>query len=1070
MNIDGKQDANQKQARPVPASEWSHEGAELTRLGYRAKRLVHGRGAASFARIARKGLRRAFMALLLGSIALWGLSAPGAPAPAEAAPGAWSEAPGAAVIAEQPQSWLLKWSDPALAHELCGVEVIRRQSEAAVDIVRPAPDSSEDVEEWLRRLRGVPGVEYVHPNGRVQMLSNLDEGSTDSETEAELTDKAENDASQPEEQEQASSVKEEQRSAVIVDETKTTPSLSMNQLAEPAQQQAASRAEPFKANDPELSKQRYLAQIGALKAWETIREQTEITIALVDTGIDLDHPDLKDNLVQGTNLVDPKKPPDDDNGHGTSVAGVIAAKGNNGVGVAGILWNAKLMPIKALDEWGDGTEQDLGDGILYAVRNGAKVVVLSVGLHRYSPYMQDIVNYAENHGVLLVAAAGNDGMTLGSKAAVKYPAAYPTVLAAGGATADGQPDPRSNPGPELDILAPWNVYTTAVGGTYKKEEGSSMAAPQVAAAAALLMAQHPDFQPYQIRELLRQSAKDIGAKGADETSGYGILQLDKAVLASLSKDAHEPNNSIGAATTFPLMSQMIAELESAKDQDWYVIDAPYDGKLTVYYKGMPEAGQAVPVVRFSHYANGKLQSGTDTKLSTKTMEFDVKKGKQYIQVQYGSPEERKSLIYSLMSSFTMAPDQYEPNDRMANAFKLDAKSGTITGSFHQTADRDWYSVTFKEDGKLQLTLEGSTARMDLGLSIQREGGSLSLYDENGEGMNEWTPVMSVTPGTYYIRVHNANSLEASPTVGTYMLRLDYKPELTDPNEPNDKSYEALVMNPGTEYKGVIHSTSDIDWFQFRMTSAGIVRLQVAGVPADASLKLEAYDKRMSRIVLGSTGTTGKLQTQEQVLQPGVYYVKLTSSRAFTNQYYRLSFQTEELVSGFRDIKDHWAKEEIVSMAGSGIVNGVGNYRFQPERSITRAEAVAMIVKAYKPITGNVVTKSFSDVSGSHWANDSIRKAVQQGWVNGFPDGTFKPDRPITRAEMAVMIGHAEGIAARIPTSRPFQDVSQYEWYSSMLQAMKLEGKLQGVEPNRFKPDGKASRAEFTVLLYRYYKD
>lgn len=1065
MNIDYQNDAKKKQDRQCADSASHMNGAATAaRAWYKTKRLVRGRGADRLALLARGGLRRAFLALLLWSIALWGLSAPVPSAPGGGSPAGYAQASGAAALAEQPQSWLLKWSHPALAHELSGVEVIRRQSEAAVDVVRPAMDASEDLDDWLRRVSSAPGVEYVHPNHKVQMLSNSEDSSHSN------VDEDQEDEDLPSEQGAETSAEEEERLNDSKDTGAKTSSSLTTEAPAANEPQAAAKAAPTKANDPELSKQSHLTQIGAQKAWETVREHTGITIALVDTGVDLDHPDLKDNLVPGVNLVNSKKQPDDDNGHGTSVAGVIAAKGNNGIGVAGILWNAKIMPIKALDEWGDGTEQDLGEGILYAIRNGAKVVVLSVGLHRYSPYMQDIVNYAENNGVLLVAAAGNDGVTLGSKAAVKYPAAYPTVLAVGGVKGDGQPDPRSNPGPELDLLAPWNVYTTGVNGTYKKEEGSSMAAPQAAAAAALVMAQNPDFKPYQVRELLRQTAKDIGPKGADSTSGYGILQLDQAVTAALSKDAHEPNNSIGAATTFPLMSQMIAELESSKDQDWYAIDAPYDGKLTIYYKGMPESGQAVPVVRFTHYAGGKQLSGTDTKLSTKTMDFDVKKGKQYIQVQYGSPEEQRALAYSLMSSFTMSPDPYEPNDRLANAFKLPANSQTITGSFHQTADRDWFAVTFKEEGKLQLTLEGSTARMDLGLSVQREGGSLTLYDENGEGMNEWTPVMSVSPGTYYIRVHNAISLEASPNVGTYKLRLDYKPELTDPNEPNDKSYEALLMNPGTQYKGVIHSTSDIDWFQFRMAGSGIVRMNVEDVPTDASLKLELYDKRMTRVALSTTGSTGKLQTQEQVLQPGVYYVKLTSSKAFTNQYYRLSYQSEELISGFRDIKGHWAREEITAMAGSGIVNGTGNYRFQPERNITRAEAVAMIVKAYKPLTGTVVTKSFSDVSSSHWANDAIRRAVQQGWVNGFPDGTFKPDRPVTRAEMAVMIGHAEGIAARIPTSRPFQDVSQYEWYSAMLHAMKLEGKLKGVEPNRFKPEGHASRAEFTVLLYRYYKD
>ncbi|WP_144353445.1 S8 family serine peptidase, partial [Paenibacillus darwinianus] len=227
-------------------------------------------------------------------------------------------------------------------------------------------------------------------------------------------------------------------------------------------------------NDPELGKQVYLRQIRADKAWTLANKRSNITIALVDTGVDLDHPDLQGNLVGGTNLVQPGKPPEDDNGHGTNVAGVVAAVGDNRIGTAGILWKAGIMPIKALDSQGYGEEDRLGEAILYAVNHGAQIVVLSVGLYRYSPYMRDIVQYAESKGVLLVAAGGNDGKELSSKVAVKYPAAYPTVLAVAGATASGAPEMRSNPGPEIDVAASWRVYTTALGGGYKSQEGTSM--------------------------------------------------------------------------------------------------------------------------------------------------------------------------------------------------------------------------------------------------------------------------------------------------------------------------------------------------------------------------------------------------------------------------------------------------------------------------------------------------------------------------------------------------------------------------------------------------------------------
>ncbi|MBH5320581.1 S8 family serine peptidase [Paenibacillus sp. GSMTC-2017] len=1013
-------DINRDQQSPHLESNSSN--AILPRERKPNERLDYRRGAHSLAPQARgKRLRRALVVLLIGSVALGGVIAPVAPAPVAGALASAVYADAGAAL-EQPQSWLLKWTSPAKAHKLRGVEVIRRQEAAAVEVVRPAADWGEDVDAWLDRLSEEPGVEYIHPNNPVSILS----------------------LSADDEEVQADS--ERTVAAPLAAVPNTNP------------------------NDPELPKQSHLAQIGAQKAWETVREQKELTIALVDTGVELDHPDLKDNLVQGANLVNPKKSPADDNGHGTSVAGVIAAAGNNGIGGSGVLWRAKIMPVKALDEWGDGTELDLGEAILYAVKNGAKIIVMSVGLHRYSPYMQDIVNYAENKGVLLVAASGNDGVKSGNKTAVKYPAAYPTVLAVGGVQPNNRPDQRSNSGTELDILAPWNVFTTALGGKYKQEEGTSMAAPQVAAAAALVWAQHPEYKPLEVRELLRQTAKDIGVKGVDSTSGYGLLAVDRAVQAILFKDANEPNDRRQSATTFPLFNEMKASIGSADDMDWYVIETPNEGTLTLNYRGAPEGGGTIPVVRITHHSGGKLTRAEDIKLSSKIIEFDVSKGKQVIGLTFSNPDVKQSLNYSLTNSFAIWPDRFEPNDQLNQAKRLEAKSQSVTGTFGQTGDRDWYVVDFQQDGKLELSLSTDTVRIDPGLSLQKDGHSLILYDEHREGEGEHSPVISVTRGKYYIRVHNAIALEASPTIGHYTLKIGFTPQLDDPNEPNDKSYEALLMSPGTEYKGVMGTASDTDWFQFRVSSQSVVSLSVSGIPSDATLQLEGLDKRMTRIASGNSGTSGKLKTSEQVLKPGVYYVKLTSSKAFNNQFYRLNLQSEELISGFRDIKGHWAKDDIVSLTKLNIVKGVGGYRFEPERSITRAEAVAMIVKAYKPITNMATSKQFTDVSASHWASGAIQKAVQQGWVRGFPDGSFRPNSPITRAEMAVIIGYAEALKVQFPLARPFADVAPNDWYSPMLFAMKVDGKLQGIERNQFKPDEKASRGQFTSLLYRYYKD
>ena len=124
----------------------------------------------------------------------------------------------------------------------------------------------------------------------------------------------------------------------------------------------------------------------------------------------------------------------------------------------------------------------------------------------------------------------------------------------------------------------------------------------------------------------------------------------------------------------------------------------------------------------------------------------------------------------------------------------------------------------------------------------------------------------------------------------------------------------------------------------------------------------------------------------------------------------------------------------------------------------------MVVKAYKPASKNTAqTKRFKDVLANHWASDAIMKAVQQGWIKGFPDGTFKPEKPITREEMASIVGMADGVKPRLPISNPFDDVSRTDWSAPMLYAMKQNGQIKGVQTNLYKPKLQASRV---ILVWR----
>lgn len=822
-----------------------------------------------------------------------------------------------------------------------------------------------------------------------------------------------------------------------------------------------------KANDPYLSRQSYLDLIGAKKAWNTVHDQTDITIALVDTGVDFNHPDLKGNLLGGVNLLDSSLPPQDDNGHGTNVAGVLAAAGNNGAGIAGILWRSRIMPIKALDEDGAGDESKLGEGILYAVRKGATIVVLSVGLYRYSTYMRDIVQYAESKGVLLVAASGNDGTQLGSRAAVEYPAAYPTVLAVGGVKPNGLPEPRSNSGPEIDIAAPWNVFTTALGGGYREEEGTSMAAPQAAAAAALVLMKHPHFKPYEVRELLRQTAKDIGNPGIDEATGYGLLQVDKAVTAELRPDAYESNDSRDRAAEWPLQTRITARLTGGLDQDWYRIEAPYDGQLTIQLQGLNAAGTAMPPVRMMLYSGNQAANSQDSKLGNTSVQWPVKKGTNWIKLQLYDHSRTDKLPYLLTSDFQMNADAYESNDKSYAASTLQPRSQVVTGTFDKQGDRDWYVVNFKRSGTLKLLLQTDTVRIDPSLAVQREGQKLVSYDDNGDGEQEQSPLITVTPGKYYIRVYNAAAVDASPVTGLYTLKLDIATKYDDPNEPNDKSYTATALRQGTEYLGVMDTASDEDWYQLRLTEKSYASIDLSGIPADKKMTITVYDKRQKviqtiRSVSGRTRVYGGM-----ALEAEPYYFKITANAAFNEQYYRFTVRTEKLQSGYRDINGHWATGAITALSKEGIISGYADYKFEPDRSITRAEGASLLVRAFAPSSGADRDRlSYRDLTSQHWAYGAIAGAVSAGFMTGYPDRTFGPDRPMTRAEMAVMLGHAAGVQPTFYKGAPFADVSAHNWAAPMLAALSAKGWLAGYAGNRFLPEQFASRAEFTSMLFR----
>ncbi|MBK7317663.1 S8 family serine peptidase [Candidatus Villigracilis affinis] len=238
-------------------------------------------------------------------------------------------------------------------------------------------------------------------------------------------------------------------------------------------------------NDPHYADQWALPAIAAPEAWASMSvDAAAVTIAVIDSGICVSHPDLAGRIVSGWDFVESDTMPQDDFGHGCSVSGVIAANMNDGIGIAGVAPNANIMPLRVLNGSGFGSYSDVAAAVVYAVDNGAQVINLSLGGSSPSSTLENAINYAAANGVIVVAAAGNNG-TEGAL----YPAAYPSVIAVGSIDPNLLHSTFSNYGSQVDVWAPGrDIMSTNRSGDYSLVSGTSFAAPYVAGAEAVYMA------------------------------------------------------------------------------------------------------------------------------------------------------------------------------------------------------------------------------------------------------------------------------------------------------------------------------------------------------------------------------------------------------------------------------------------------------------------------------------------------------------------------------------------------------------------------------------------------------
>lgn len=319
-------------------------------------------------------------------------------------------------------------------------------------------------------------------------------------------------------------------------------------------------------NDSGYQNQWALPKIQAPEGWDTIQGSSDVTIAVLDTGVLSTHPDLKDKVVAGYNVVDNNTDLTDLNGHGTLMMGIAGATTNNAVGMAGVAINPKIMMIRICNNAaGWAYWSDLAEGIVYAADHGVKIVSVSFGGTSPSATVQNAVNYAYDKGVFISASAGNSNSDIKS-----YPAACDHVVSVAATDSVDNKASFSNYGPWIDVASPGvAIYLSNNAGGYSSVSGTSPACPHVAAIGALLLSLKKDLTSLQIETIIEQQADDLGTGGRDDIFGWGRINMRKAVN-SISAPPPPPvygtisGKVLNASDKSPLMDASVNALQSGR--------------------------------------------------------------------------------------------------------------------------------------------------------------------------------------------------------------------------------------------------------------------------------------------------------------------------------------------------------------------------------------------------------------------------------------------------------------------------------------------------------------------------
>ncbi|MFI8575778.1 S8 family peptidase [Rossellomorea aquimaris] len=357
---------------------------------------------------------------------------------------------------------------------------------------------------------------------------------------------------------------------------------------------------------------------------QSLSGKHKVRVGVIDTGVEVNHPELKSKVIVNKNGMNPLKKGQPDV-HGTHVSGIIAAEKGNGIGGYGVAPNSDIVSIDVFNRSMFVTDYTIAEGVLEAIRQKVKVINMSLGTYYPSPILKDAIKQATDAGIVVVASAGNDGADM-----VNYPASFENVISVGATNDKNELAEFSTYGKSVDVVAPGEQIYSSVfdydkDSSFGKLSGTSMSAPMVTGLVSLILSKYPTLTPYQVNYILTQTAKDLGNKGYDTTYGYGMIDPVKALSFNPKNIPADPTLSVKEgkrkATLLQVLDREVQEGSFKKPNEvyYYKINMKKDEFLQLNLNGQDLYDYTMEL---SYFADGeeKPESTADVNYATEINE------------------------------------------------------------------------------------------------------------------------------------------------------------------------------------------------------------------------------------------------------------------------------------------------------------------------------------------------------------------------------------------------------------------------------------------------------------------